>query len=701
MRFTSFRFLRSKKAFSLVELSVVIIIVGIFIAGVTQGAKMVNTFRLQSAQTLTLSSPVVSTSGLVLWLEPTMPQSFLDVESVDGSQITKWIDRNPQATVKLSANGSASAGIVYKEQSDIYGLPAVAFSGSSSAVLTLNNGSSNIPIITPNSAYTLFVVAKLSDDSSSALKTVFSNGDSSGWGYGVSGSQNNRSRNLIFSGSSDVTSATANATTRPEVISALYAGGAGGNLQLFTNGVGNAGTGEAGTSESLSASTATAITPTSAFYVGNKSSAAPWTGLISEIIIFNRTLSTKERNSIELYLGQKYNIKTATTGNIEGCPVSIAGVTQTRVDEGASSLPCLATGYSGTVAYDCSGGTLTPSGSCAVFQCAINGELGIINGTMANYAASSTPFTCNDSASGYSGSINYTCTNGGGFNKVSGNCSATVCTINNSLQPSLNDKTNLPYAGSATAVPTTPTAACATGYAGSPTYTCTTSGEATIVTPCTPIQCSVGAPAYNAKTLNYTTVATAIPNTPTAACATGYTGSPTYTCTTPGPVNIVSGACAAITCSITSVTKFNNKSNLPYASSATAIPPTACSSGYVGSPTYTCTTPGAAVINTSQCSTTPTYQWVLESSSVKSAGCEYDDGSNSAIATCNSTRVGKFAIVGGGTVSISGANLTVGNYWDLYTWYSQYCTTSGCNLPCGTETWGTSGTAKAYKCVYQ
>jgi prepilin-type N-terminal cleavage/methylation domain-containing protein len=577
MRFTSFRFLRSKKAFSLVELSVVIIIVGIFIAGATQGAKMVNTFRLQSAQTLTLSSPVVSTSGLVLWLEPTMPESFLDLESVEGSQITKWIDRNPQSTVKLSANGSASAGIVYKEQSDIYGLPAVAFSGSSSAVLTLNNGSSNIPIITPNSAYTLFVVAKLSDDSSSALKTVFSNGDSSGWGYGVSGSQNNRSRNLIFSGSSDVTSATANATTRPEVISALYAGGAGGNLQLFTNGVGNAGTGEAGTSESLSASTATAASPTSAFYVGNKLSAAPWTGLISEIIIFNRTLSTKERNSIELYLGQKYNIKTATTGNIEGCPVNIVGVTQTRVDEGASSLPCLATGYSGTVAYDCSGGTLTPSGSCTVFQCAINGEVGIINGTMVNYAASSTPFTCN--ASGYSGSIN-------------------------------------------------------------------------------------------------------------------------YTCTTPGTANIVSGACAAITCSINSVAKFNDKSNLPYASSATAIPPTACSSGYVGSPTYTCTTPGAAVINTSQCSTTPTYQWVLESSSVKAAGCEYGDGSDSPTATCNSSKVNKYAIVSG-SLSISGANLTVGSYWDLYTWYSQYCTTSNCDPPCGSSTYSTSGTAKAYRCVYQ
>lgn len=644
MRFTSFGFLKPKKAFSLIELSVVIIIIGILIAGVTQGAKMLNTFRLQSAQTLTLSSPVVSTAGLVLWLEPTMPQSFLDVESVEGSQITKWIDRNPQATIKLSANGVASAGIVYKEQSDIYGLPAVAFSGSSSAVLTLNNGSSNVPIITPDSAYTLFIVAKLSDDSSTALKTVFSNGDSSGWGYGVSGVQNSRSRNLIFGGSTNVTSATPNATTKPEVISALYTGGSGGNLQLFTNGVGSAGSGEAGTSESLSASTATAKTPTSAFYVGNKSSAAPWTGLISEIIVFNRVLSAKERNAIELYLGQKYNIKTATTGNIEGCSVNIAGVTQKHVSEGSSNLPCLADGYSGNVSYDCSGGILTPSGSCTIFQCAINGELGIVNGTMVNYAATPTPVACNDVASGYSGSINYTCTNSGGFIKASGSCSAAVCTITNSLQPSLNNKTNLPYAASATAVPSAPTSACATGYTGSPTYTCTSAGEATIVTPCSPIQCTVGAPAYNAKTLNYAASATAIPNTPTSACATGYSGSPTYTCTSAGSATITSGACTAITCSITGVANFNDKTDLPYAATATAIPNTptsACASGYSGSPTYTCTTSGAANI---------------------SGTCDvpFKCSSGGAITTSGGYRVHTFTTVTSNTMTCNGSQLNSG-----------------------------------------
>ncbi|NDB84854.1 MAG: hypothetical protein EB127_19415, partial [Alphaproteobacteria bacterium] len=65
-------------------------------------------------------------------------------------------------------------------------------------------------------------------------------------------------------------------------------------------------------------------------------------------------------------------------------------------------------------------------------------------------------------------------------------------------------------------------------------------------------------------------------------CSAGYSGSPTYTCTagtfTPG-----GSACTAITCTINSVTGINDKTGLAYAVSATAIPSTptsACASGY-------------------------------------------------------------------------------------------------------------------------
>jgi len=52
--------MKKHQAFSLVELSIVILIIGVLIAGVIQGSNLVTKFRIKTAQTLTQSSPVSS-----------------------------------------------------------------------------------------------------------------------------------------------------------------------------------------------------------------------------------------------------------------------------------------------------------------------------------------------------------------------------------------------------------------------------------------------------------------------------------------------------------------------------------------------------------------------------------------------------------------------------------------------------------------
>jgi prepilin-type N-terminal cleavage/methylation domain-containing protein len=47
-------------AFSLIELSIVILVIGLLIAGAIQGSKMISKAALSSARTLTESSPVAS-----------------------------------------------------------------------------------------------------------------------------------------------------------------------------------------------------------------------------------------------------------------------------------------------------------------------------------------------------------------------------------------------------------------------------------------------------------------------------------------------------------------------------------------------------------------------------------------------------------------------------------------------------------------
>jgi len=85
--------------------------------------------KLQSARSLTLSSPVPSFKNLSLWLESTMSESFNSTEDQDQLQVSTWKDINPQSSFKNNATQSNS-GFKPKYLSDgINGLPALSFDG--------------------------------------------------------------------------------------------------------------------------------------------------------------------------------------------------------------------------------------------------------------------------------------------------------------------------------------------------------------------------------------------------------------------------------------------------------------------------------------------------------------------------------------------------------------------------------------------
>jgi hypothetical protein len=289
--------MKNRKAFSLFELSISILIISLLVAGITKGVRMLNVSRLQSAQSLTLSSPVSNINGLVLWFESSLPESFLITEAYDEAQITTWNNINPLTKTKYHLSSTASSGITYKEFSDIHKIPSIYFNGTSSAVLTLNDVAGNTPIFTKNNAFSFFILSKLDDDSSLS-KVVFSNGESSGWGFGLSGAKGSKKRQFVFLGGANNESNTATATSKAEVVSAIYSGGSDGAIKLFTNGL----------PEVLDSATSTVPSPDGSLVVGNLSSANAWSGYISEIIIFNRALNDFDRKQVEQYLGQKYAI---------------------------------------------------------------------------------------------------------------------------------------------------------------------------------------------------------------------------------------------------------------------------------------------------------------------------------------------------------------------------------------------------------
>lgn len=284
------------KGFSLIELSIVILIIGILIAGVTQGSRLVRQSKIVMAQTQTNSSPVSSISGLALWLETTSTNSLLDSQIDDGSNITQWNDINPQnVNLNSVSRGTSNNNISYK-LSGINGLPSIYFNGTTGVVNSLSGSA----IITPNNNFTIFAVYQSYDNSSANWRVIINNGNvGSPQGFGYQKSNNNK-RDVVFYGAADNNSSTA-INTSPEIASMTFDST---NINLYIN----------GTQEGLTTNTGSIKAASGSLFIGNKSDGinGPWLGLIAEIIVYDHALKPSERKSIEQYLGKKWGIVVIT-----------------------------------------------------------------------------------------------------------------------------------------------------------------------------------------------------------------------------------------------------------------------------------------------------------------------------------------------------------------------------------------------------
>jgi len=146
----------SKKAFSLIEISIVILIIGLLIAGISKASDMLADSKLKSARSVSRGSIVPRLSNLVLWLDTSQAESWPDNKR--GTQTytsSTFSDLNPQTP------------------------PIVGFKFTGSYAYTENTGS-NLPFLKPSAdisspspavqysslfdlngqGFTIFVVAK-------------------------------------------------------------------------------------------------------------------------------------------------------------------------------------------------------------------------------------------------------------------------------------------------------------------------------------------------------------------------------------------------------------------------------------------------------------------------------------------------------------------------------------------------------------
>lgn len=293
---------KSKLAFSLIELSVVILVIGILVIGITQGSRILTEANLKSARSLTASSPVTSIGNIGVWLETTSEKSLIDSEKINTAlaatgTVSTWNDINPQTS---SPNNATQGTIASKPRyitNTINGLPALNFDGVNDYLQMTN-------ILATN--FTVFVLLQTNNAGFGlAGDQAYSN---SGILWADIGGLANDSIPLAIGGGVVKTfvgggfEITANGSTavnnnRPNVVT-ITRSMSSGVLSLYVNGVSNG---------SVTGSSNVVLTANPVLSIGgNIGDVRYYTGNLGEIIAFNKLLTNTERVSVEQYLATKW-----------------------------------------------------------------------------------------------------------------------------------------------------------------------------------------------------------------------------------------------------------------------------------------------------------------------------------------------------------------------------------------------------------
>ncbi|MDX2082772.1 MAG: LamG-like jellyroll fold domain-containing protein [Rickettsiales bacterium] len=301
---------RNSSAFSLIELSIVILIIGILIAGVTSGSALIKKFKISTARTLTESSPVNSIRDIAFWYETSQESNTISVTNndspSDADSINKWNDYSPASQLKINSTIQTSADNQPKyKQNAINGLPALSFDGNDFLEIPKNNFTQN---------FTLLAVIKTSVQGASSGGNPFRSANP------IVGSATNECNSDIaplsvgegtlligasggFGCPSTILRGTTNVSDdKPHIVVSSRNSG-NGQLRLYVDGIDNGATGTTG-------NVVGALTSKTVARIGASDDGANfWTGYIAEVIVFEKLLTNDERKSIESYLSKKWAIQ--------------------------------------------------------------------------------------------------------------------------------------------------------------------------------------------------------------------------------------------------------------------------------------------------------------------------------------------------------------------------------------------------------
>ena len=292
--------MRHKTAFSFLEISIVLIVISLIMAGVMEASKLVKSSRLANARTITGKSIVPDIKGLVAWFETSLSDSLKASENYDGAQISTWYDVSPSSIIlkKNSLSKSASAGVTFVSDG-INNIGSLKFSGSGND--SSNDTGSKISLSGfyqgSSARNTIFIVFRPTVLPSSYSRIFIDSGTGATSTAGLA-ANNSVYFNLGSNSNTATASNPANFAGDQNYILAIYFNGA--NSKAYLNNV-NQMAGDALVNPGSN--------PLNGLTIGSdKNGGYSFNGLISEIIIYNRPIQNSERKDIFRYLSDKYKI---------------------------------------------------------------------------------------------------------------------------------------------------------------------------------------------------------------------------------------------------------------------------------------------------------------------------------------------------------------------------------------------------------
>lgn len=292
------------QAFTLLELSLVILIIGLLMAAFLGAADLANDAKLRQAKTLTQNAPVNGISNLSLWFETTAEGSFINSEVVDGGAISRWNNLNSEAisTNYLSNNSATTADHPLYKESCINGLPCLYFNGIAGSKITAQRS-----LGVRSNYITAFFVFTGSENATATYasqlfisdKTAAWNGTSGVFSFTTSLPAMKFFYNMPSNYGVQFAQCLANTvlTAQKPYIYSVVDDYSTSIFHYINGAIANTATGTANSGGAISKSIGIAEVG-SASYKGN----------VGEIIIFTKALSVAERKSVEQYLAKKWGI---------------------------------------------------------------------------------------------------------------------------------------------------------------------------------------------------------------------------------------------------------------------------------------------------------------------------------------------------------------------------------------------------------